>query len=543
MRTLNVYEGKRGNAGADGINGLGVSDVNYEVNSPLCKLLFNNNPSPYTPITASRNTPALFTDRYGKTFFALGESVTSLLEYSNDFNQWGDPFGRWSIIGSATDPFGGNDATEINLDVDTSALGGTGAVIDKSISTITQGEIITVSFYIKVLSGSLSSLDFTLQPFSTRNTVITPSDEWVRIEYPTYASIEPNTFSINPRGLAGTRVAVYQANITDTPTAYEVIPTTNAPVTITFDNYQPRDSNIGYYLESSKTNLAHNSNNLLAWTQTACTVSDYLPEDPFGNESQSILVNMSSLPDASIETTTDLINNGVEYSVSFYVFLTEGSMKGFSVELGNGIALDLDIPPVTGFVRYKVKLIAGSGESLKFNINSPSLTAKPAICGVQIEEREWSSFIFTGDVGQVRSSDVMTINYDYNVPKPSIPWSASFRAYEMPVNAEKKYIFSNGLATTNEFSVYFENDNLVVNLGGNTASENMILSNQIGLIYDGSNVKFYDEKTLVSTVALASGGITGTTLTIGENASCYISNIIFYSDELSDNDMIYLQGL
>ena len=241
------------------------NDVSYVVDKPICSLLFNNNPSVNSPMTASRSTPAAFIDRYGNRQYALSGSVTNYLTYSNDLTQWLDTFGRWSINGTVEGPFGDMDATEIELDVDTAALTGTGSVLENTITGIIENDIVTVSFYVKVEGGTLSGFDFTLSPSVFRTTVnfpVSPSDGWIRVEYPTHVTATPTFFGINPRGAAGTRVSIYQANITNTPSPYEIINTINNPVTIELDNYQPRDSDIGYLLESGKTNLCHYSSDL-----------------------------------------------------------------------------------------------------------------------------------------------------------------------------------------------------------------------------------------------------------------------------------------
>ena len=118
----------------------------------------------------------------------------------------------------------------------------------------------------------------------------------------------------------------------------------------------------------------------------------------------------------------------------------------------------------------------------------------------------------------------------------------------MPNGATKKYVFSNGLTTTDEFSLYYENEFLVMNNGGNLASVDMIQYNQVGLVYDGANLKFYAERVLIDTVALANTSTIATTCYIGYNGTgnhinAYLSNILAYDTALTDNNMLYLQGL
>ena len=169
MSIFTIYEGNKGLTGTNGLNGLGVLDVDAEpVDNPLLSALFNNSLSESAFVTASRNSSGAYVDRYGVLGWARSPTITNYVQYSNDFTQWTDAFGRWSYIGATTDPFGGNNAAEINLDVDTDALGGSGAVLDGPLGVdIPAGTEITASFYIKVISGEVSSLDFTFVPSAT----------------------------------------------------------------------------------------------------------------------------------------------------------------------------------------------------------------------------------------------------------------------------------------------------------------------------------------------------------------------------------------
>ena len=147
-----------------------------------------------------------------------------------------------------------------------------------------------------------------------------------------------------------------------------------------------------------------------------------------------------------------------------------------------------------------------------------------------------------------RLQDEISFDYAYNFPAPNLPFSFSFKAFEVPNGVTKKYVFSNGLSGADEFSLYYENENLVMNNGGNLASENMIDVNQVGIVYDGANIAFYNERELISTQAQANTSTIGAVVHIGSDGNgnsinAYIGNFLAFNVALSHNNMLYLQGL
>jgi len=549
MSIFTAYLGGKGARGKDGLNGLGIADIDAEpVNNQMLSLLFNNSPSTSAMLTASRDSAAEYVNRYGVRTWANAPSVTNYIPYSNDFTQWLDPFTRWSYIGATTDPFGGNGATEINLDVDTDTLGGAGQVLETSITGVSLGIDITISFWVKVISGDVSALDFVLPPFGTRLITLAPTDEWQQIIYPTCAFADLTGFAINPRGKTGARVALYQAQLDNSNTFIEEIVTSGEAETVVFDNYQIRQSDKGALLESEKTNIVHHSNDLSFWNQTNCSITQLLIADPFGHFSQNIKIAYGSLPNIELQGDTEPMTTGVEYNVSFYAYLTAGTMPEFSVELGGGAAVALPVPPVTGFQRFSVKCTAGADDTITFKASSPSLTAQLALGSIQIEIDDLTSYIYSCGGSGTRLSDVITFDYAYNFPAPNLPFTFSFKIFEMPNGSSKKYVFSNGLSGIDEFSLYYENENLVMNNGGNLASADMIQYNQVGLVYDGANLVFYGEREIINTVALANTATIATTVHIGSklgvsHVNAYLSNFLAYRGALTHNNMLYLQGL
>ena len=107
---VTVFRGRRGQAGTNGEDGTGVSDIRYSIlDNPLESLLFSNNLSNVSDLTWARAGEALITDRYGEPAWISGDDITNYIQYSNDFSNWSDLFSRWSIVSTGNaDPEGNN---------------------------------------------------------------------------------------------------------------------------------------------------------------------------------------------------------------------------------------------------------------------------------------------------------------------------------------------------------------------------------------------------------------------------------------------------
>ena len=89
--------------------------------------------------------------------------------------------------------------------------------------------------------------------------------------------------------------------------------------------------------------------------------------------------------------------------------------------------------------------------------------------------------------------------------------------------------------------------NLTINNGGNTSTQDTFDYEKVAIVYDGVNVKFYGEKTLLKTEALSSTSFIASTIFLGSNGTdkfinAYLASCMFYSVDLSDNDITYLMG-
>ena len=123
MPLLRFYLGDKGDDGADGIDGFTPADAGGSLLSqPLLDSFIDNKISKSANISSTILSHSSYVDRYGRNEWSNKEEYTNYVPFSNDFSQWDDISGRWSVIGATIDPLGGSDAVEINLDVDTDVL-------------------------------------------------------------------------------------------------------------------------------------------------------------------------------------------------------------------------------------------------------------------------------------------------------------------------------------------------------------------------------------------------------------------------------------
>lgn len=541
MPVLKLFIGKKGQDGIDGIDGLGSADVNgFDLEQPLLDCFHDNQLSKNAFIEFTRQDPASFVDRYGRNTWTKKDQTTNYIIYSENFSQWADTFGRWSIIGSTTDPFSGSDATEINLDVDTDDLSGNGEVVELTVTTPAINGC--VSFYIKLISGDVSSLDFVIG--NTTTIVEDVTSQYKRIIFPIYLT-GTFIFSINPRGKAGARVAIYGVQIEDNPTDTALINTTGTTRTITNTSELIRQNEKGILIESKKTNLAHYGNDLSKWTVLNGTVAQSLTPDAFFHINQYTSVVFGSLANIEITTTTDSLTQGNSYTVSFWAYITEGSLQPIIISLGGGVDVTFSAPSVVGFTRLSAICIAGPDNDLTIKLESQALNAKLLISSVQVEIDDLTTYKQTGAAGTTRNPSNFNFDYEYNFPAPNLEWSFIFSKRELANDSNIKTIFSNGLSGVSEFSMYYQNSLLFVNMGGNTVSEILYEKEQVAITYDGTSIRFYASKALVSTKPLASSSTMGSKVYIGHNGTdehlnAYLSGVIAYNKELSLNEIIYL---
>jgi len=545
MTALALYKGRKGVDGTNGIDGLGSANTDdFTVDNPILDSLQSNSLAKNAFITLDRLSEGSYVDRYGNNRWADVATSANFVDYSEDFTQWTDTAGRWSIIGSTADPFGGSDATEINLDLDTDNPTFLDPVLESNENGWIAGGYVTISFWIKLISGTINSVDFGAG--TTKYQVGELTGNWTRKV--TKIAVGGTGFlaSINPRGLTGARFGLYGVQIQSTNLT-DYIKTTGSPNNANYETLISRQNNNGYLIEESKTNLIHHSNDFKNWTVTDGTIGVYSGKNPFGLLNQEVQVLFASLPTVTIETSTGTLTQGVEYNVSFYAFVGGGSLTSLSLTLGGGNLVVSTTPSVLGFERISLKATAGANSNIIISATSEALSALLYISNIQIETGELSSYFESGTAAQTRAAETVSMTYDYNYPAPNLPWSFIFKNGDIKNNSDVKTIFSNGLSGSDEFSLSYTGRMLTLTSGLNTSSFDTFDFNKVALTYDGTDLRVYNEQTLVNTDTVGSTSTIGTSAYLGYNGTDeyingYLGKCMFYNVALTDNDIIYLMG-
>ena len=549
---VTVYrDSRQGDTGTNGTNGIDTSAVRGSVlDNPTLHALNNNNMATVSDLTVTRSSEALNTNLIGGLDWTPGDNITNDSLYSSTYQgQWFDFLALWTGVTGEADPLGGSAAEEITLDAETN--GTTTDVMSNPTSLTDTGEYHTLSFYIRVKSGTVANLDVILtwggfqQKTIQSDLTLTSSFQRVtfRFTYPQAAS-----FSLNPRGDNGAKLVLYGVQLQKGSVATDLINTTTVPVTAAYTGDIFRENENGYLIEDSKTNIAEDSEDLSLWTLDSGSITT--ATDPFGYINRDIKLVWSTI-------NTILMSHGITYTVgesyvvSLYANLSAGSLSAATVSIGGGSAVALGAFSTSGFTRLSATVVAGLSGDLVISLTSPNNTAAPIITNIQVETGTISSYIRNGTGSNSRATDIVTATYANSAPLPSGNWSFQFGHSGITNDANQKTIFDNGFSGTDEFRCYFENDNLKVKNGFSTVTfSGALTSADIVITYDGSNLAGYKDGVIISTTAIsvpstiASSSIYFGTDSASANAiNARLSNIKFYNRTLTAAEVKYISGV
>jgi len=547
---VEVFSGSyllQGLDGADGENGTGVSDIRESlIDNPTFSALYTNHESKVGDLSWSRAGEGLIEDRYGDFQFVSGDDITNYIENSNDFSLWSDPLNKWTLSATGqTDPFGGSLASHITLDTNIAS----GDIVMETLADgMTAGRYHTASFYIKVISGTVTALEVRVGAilFTVKANL---TSAWELVKVSTDVSATSALITIIPVGDSGAVIGLFATQFENGSIVHDRITTATTPVTVPNPLSPARQNNLGYLIEDQKAGLIKNNENLTLsnWSISGGSISQFSGEGAFGDSFQNIQINFSS--STSFLESTGTFVNGTEYTVSFFVKLNTGSLSQISVSLANGDTVNFTEFSTEGFTRLSTKLTAGVSGNLKFTLISPDLTGQPLLMGVQVELGELTSYIRNGDSITTRPED--DANATYILPRPDEAWTCLFYHNLIPNDANDKYIFNNGLSGGDEFSCLVTSDNLTLNIGGTLSVFTTVLdSDNIVMTYNGSNMKLYKDGLISETIANAGVvSVIATTIYLGSDETAansinaYMSKFNFWDSELTSDEIRYIAGV
>ena len=547
---VKVFRGGRhlkGADAADGENGFGVEDVNGSiVDNPVLDLFKNNKLTETGAVTWARAGDGLIIDRYGEYGFVTGNDIANYMPYSNDFTQWVDFLGLWSISSTGNaDPLGGNNATYIVLDSTTLV----NQPVLSSGATVPSTDLFnTISFWFKLVSGTVSDI-FIKIAGTTIQVPITITSEYQRVSVTAGVEVTSSAVDINPVGLVGSVFSVFGVQFENSSVLHDYLETTGTPVTIPNPFPIARSNNFGYLFEDSKANLIAYSENLTKpnWTVESGTISAYGEPDLFGDSFKNINVTFNTNATVTVRST-GTFTQGLVYTLSFFVKLLSGTLDSVSASIAGSSSQMLGDLLETGYTRYSITAVAGAGGTIDISFISSNKNADLLLLGFQTEINGLSSYIRTTGQANTRPED--DCNIPYNLMGAGDPWSLSFSHYGLINDASEKHVFNNGLSGSDEFSMMFLNDTLKVKIGSVTTTFSTVLASKfIGVTFGGATIKLYLDGRLNSTQANAgASGAVPTTLYIGSDETAtnsinaFMSNFKFYDSQLSANNIRYLVG-
>ena len=547
---VKIYRGGLHTKGVDGLpgeDGFTPSDVDGSiVDNPVLDLFKNNKLSEVGAVTWSRAGDGSIKDRYGNYSFISGGDVTNFYDYSNDFTQWDDPNTKWSIESTGnSDPLGGSNGTNLILDANTT----TGQeVVEQSVSGLNSNIFSTVSFWFRLVSGSITSIEVKIG-LDVIQVPITISSTYQRVSITAGIAASSALTSINPIGTSGAVFSIFGAQFENSSVLHDYIETTGSPVTIANPFPIARSNELGYLFEDQKTNLIEFSENLSEanWTIESGSLSNYSLPDIFGDSFKNINVSFTNNPTVTIRSS-GVFTEGETYNVSVFVKLLSGTLDSVTASLTGGSQVSMGDLLDTEYTRLSATVVAGASGTMDISFISSNQSADLLIVGVQTELGGLSSYIRTTGAANTRPED--DCNLPYNLMGAGDPWSVSFSHFGIVDDSNIKYIFNNGLSGVDEFSIYISGLLIGVNIGGVLSALPVSLSSSfLCVTYNGSDLKLYQDGILSS--ATTNTGLSGavpTTLYIGSDETsansinAFMSNLKFYDSELSANNIRYLTG-
>ena len=544
---VKVFRGRRGDKAPDGEDGTGVDDIRGSiVGNPVLDILYNNVQSKISPLTWDRVGEALNENRYGDFEWVSGEDITNFVEYSNDLTQWSDFFNRWTLDSTNNlDPFGGNTASYVSLDVTTVT---DNRVMDFAVDG-TPNIYHTLSFWFKVVSGTVTELEVKIGPDVFKVNANLDSN-WQRVFLSPGTAGAGSLLSISPIGISGAVVGVFGVMFEDGSVLHDYIETTGSPVTVPSTESSARSNQLGYLIEGQKQNETINSEDLSQsnWTVSGALLSEYDQAGIFGDFFQNTRITFATNATGTI-TTTGAFTEGVEYTVSFFALLLSGNVTNFTCRIAGGVSVEFSDLSSEKYTRLTVKAIAGASGDLVFTIISPDLSADMILVGFQAEINGISSYIRSANALRTRPED--DVNLTYEIGRPDNQWSCFFKTSGVDDNSNIKKVFSNGLSGSDEFAVWLSDTSLNAKIGTVTSTFiNALSSDDIGLTYDGANIIFYKNGLLNQTIANAGTVLAqpatlyvGGDETTGNNLNGYLQSFKFYNELLTGDEMRYLSGV
>lgn len=544
--------GKQGDAGRDGTDGVNISQVREaKISSPTLNLFKANDIDP--DVSWTRDDQAAFADRYGVNQYVTGDSITHVLANTNNFsNDSGVLTHEWQYEASVAvrntdrtepDPDGGTLASQFTL---SGAVGiGLGIMGNMLAGT---GDIIRVSIYVKVVSGTLNKVSF--RNGSTGSIIDfeqAPDSTWQRLTV-----ITASTSSSEARFLfdcpGGCVVHIYRANITKGAKLQPALTIGDTRPTV-FANPDPvyRQNEFGYLIEGQKTNLCPNSQDIAQWSATGSpTVGQNPLPDAYGDANTNTLITFQSSQAITVSEAVTA-TAGATYAVSFFAVTNSGSVESLSVSLGGGVSTSVEL--TDGYVRQEINLVAGSNNTITFTATSSLGGTSFILHSVQVEVDQHSSYIPTGTDIQTREADIVSVS---GAKLPNIANGFTLQVAWRNVDYvadEDVFLFNTDTGTAVIFQapsgtprILFRSNVISAGIDVQDAAGELIIT------FDGTTTRFYKNGVLLaSTTGLLYTGAEPNILYLGAQdavqaapLNAYIKTLRWWDFEMTADEVKYI---
>lgn len=548
MSIAKFFVGQRGVRGADGIDAVGVGDI--DIPAPISELLAPN--ALGLNSLFSREEEATILNRYGFVDYSPPAVTTQSIYVSNDMSNaafWADPDNTWTLDSqSELAP----DGTPTANGVTVSNQSGTRGFVT-SINTV-GGGIYRVSFYIKVVSGTVNGVTVFFFGFEPVPMTFDPEfSGWQRvtatISARSTAQFNNIYFSLDTGSAV---VHLWQFNGTEGGKLYDVIPSNGTIQTIENKGFRLRQNQQGTLIEGETRNLATFSESLDRWTVLGvASVAPYQDPDIFGETGKLIQLDAQQATQFTLLNSLDVSagepTEGDLVYVSFYARLLAGSIGAVSVSMtGSETSEPVEIEGAE-LKRYFAAVPYGTDPDVQIEFTGASGVSL-VIEALQVEADGFSSYVPSGAVYGARSAEIVKAPFNLLAPNTSQPWSVLFSVSSLQTTERKKALLS---STLRLFEIFAQGQDLTVKAGQIVTFSDAFTGDadtaDFAVTHDGATLSLYRDGQLSQSIPAALSVTIDQDVYIGSNngaesADCFLSYVRVFDVALSADQLTYFSN-
>ena len=502
-RVVQYHIGKAGPNGADGQDGVGVDEFSLGVVNNSLMRAFNNSAlltKGYGPLvwdrmaSSSRPAESIVTDNYGNASYNYQtDNINYITEPLNGATWLFNNSFLTLDSTSVSDPDGGTNANRYTTTQSTQGATDIIAFPCANQNTITNdgnplSSCFVVSVYVRSETGIVNSLDISVAGI-TYTVGQTVSSNWTRFDV-FVDDFAGSLINITPRAASGVTfdVAFPQYERSLTLTDFHTGSVERQKISV-------KRTDGGYKFDRDSINVVKNSLDLAKWIVADGAISE-VSDSPIGGKFRCALSALSGAPPTLTGDLTS-IEDGAEYTVSFYAKIFSGGMSNFQISVGEGSPVVAQTQPIAfDWTRIVVSATASFVSTISIQALNPVGGLSVGIWGVQVEKGSLSDFFASNNnQGEIYGTFAQA-GFRNNIPATDKPFAIRWEQKNLSAGGTQHVYYCDP-----NLMLRYDGADLVYVSGSDTVTAtDAINAKDVALVYDGANYEVYLEKALYLTV-------------------------------------------